>query len=117
MITSNKRKGRWSQSLFGSKATGKVVILEDRAEGVDHASESRGKQGGAKAGPKAIFRRSGSKMLSLLRLTNSNGKPTQKIFQLLTYQAQELRQGRGPRVLRVIERLYYPSPEISQLLR
>ncbi|KAL9115296.1 MAG: hypothetical protein Q9187_007327, partial [Circinaria calcarea] len=61
MFTSQKRKGRWSQSLFGSKATGKVVILEDPAEGDGNAS------------PRAIFRRSGSKMLSLLRLTNSNG--------------------------------------------
>ena len=71
-----KRKGRWGySSLFGSKGTSKLIILENTA--VQDTAELRyvdlTDAENSKLGPKARFRRSSSKVLSMLGLRSNRG--------------------------------------------
>lgn len=81
MLTSNKRKSRWgSKSFFGSKNASKVVIIErassdnGNTDDAQHATAVEISLDGSsvdhpeKTGYRSRFRRSGSKVLSLLGL-------------------------------------------------
>lgn len=79
MLSNSKRKSRWSsKGFFGSKNPSKVVVIErsssnNRNDGGEVSVGSSSNDRVEKTGIRARFRRSGSKVLSLLGLSRQSG--------------------------------------------